>query len=161
MHAVLVQPDGKVVIGGEFTLVNSVQRLRLARLNTDGSLDTSFNPTLLFNGAVYALAQAPDGKIYFGGSFEDAGGSGRDHFARLNADGSLDTGFNDTGVDDTVRAIALDWDQYRIYIAGDFTMVGGLPPSPAGASLAQRQHQQWLQYRRPPHAFQTEPGTDA
>jgi len=124
VHAVLVQPDGKVVIGGEFTLVNSVQRLRLARLNTDGSLDTSFNPTLLFNGAVYALAQAPDGKIYFGGSFEDAGGSGRDHFARLNADGSLDTGFNDTGVDDTVRAIALDWDQYRIYIAGDFTMVG-------------------------------------
>jgi hypothetical protein len=54
-----VQPDGRVVIGGDFTHVDGVTRNYLARLNADGSLDTSFNPGNTLNGSVYALALPP------------------------------------------------------------------------------------------------------
>ena len=56
VRAVAVQSDGKVVIGGEFTHVDGVTRNYLARLNADGSLDTTFDPGGTLNGPVYALA---------------------------------------------------------------------------------------------------------
>ncbi len=56
VRAVAVQPDGRVVIGGDFTHVDGVARNYLARLNADGSLDASFNPGSTLNGSVYALA---------------------------------------------------------------------------------------------------------
>ncbi len=56
VRAAAVQPDGKVVIGGDFTAINGVTRNYLARLNADGSLDTSFDPGNTLNGSVYALA---------------------------------------------------------------------------------------------------------
>ena len=51
---VVVQPDGKIVIAGDFTSVNGAPRNRLARLNANGSVDAGFNP--VFNGPVNALA---------------------------------------------------------------------------------------------------------
>ncbi len=59
VRAVAVQQDGKVVIGGEFTHVDGVTRNYLARLNADGSLDTTFNPGNTLNGPVYSLALPP------------------------------------------------------------------------------------------------------
>lgn len=125
VSALLVQPDGRFVVGGEFTLVNGAQRRRLARFNADGTLDSGFVPAAIPDGAVRALELAPDGKIYVGGSFQSIGGEPRAHFARLNGNGTLDTSFSNTGVDDDVLAIAMEWDQHRVYIAGDFTDVGG------------------------------------
>ena len=44
VSATAVQPDGKILIGGAFSSVLGVTRNNIARLNTDGTLDTAFNP---------------------------------------------------------------------------------------------------------------------
>ena len=67
--AVAPQTDGKVVIGGDFTMVGGFLRSRIARLNADGSLDTSFDPGLGANDTVYTLLVQPDGNILVGGAF--------------------------------------------------------------------------------------------
>ena len=72
VRVVVVQPDGKILIGGDFTTLSPnggapVTRNRIARLNPDGTLDTAFNPNA--NGAVYAIAVQADGKILVGGAF--------------------------------------------------------------------------------------------
>jgi uncharacterized delta-60 repeat protein len=59
VRAVAVQPDGKVIIGGDFTQVDGFDRNYLARLNANGSLDTSFDPGNTLSGPVYSLATAP------------------------------------------------------------------------------------------------------
>jgi len=59
-----VQPDGRVVIGGDFGDVNGFTRRSLARLNSDGNLDGSFAPGLAFMPVtVYAIAALADGKV--------------------------------------------------------------------------------------------------
>ena len=118
-----VQPDGKVLIGGEFTSVNGFPRAYIARLNDDGSVDQTFNPTNTLNGAVEAIAVASDGTIYVGGQFTTAGGVSRNAIARLLADGSLDTTFDPrTGVNGPVYALALQADG-RPVIGGTFDTV--------------------------------------
>ncbi len=62
-----MQADGKILIGGFFSTVLGVTRNNIARLNTDGTLDTDFNPNA--NGYVLAIAVQADGKILVGGSF--------------------------------------------------------------------------------------------
>ena len=88
VHAVAVQPDGKVIIAGQFTRVKGLTRRGVARLNADGSGDSSFDPgSVVFTGYVYGVALQPDGKVLVG---HDGYNSG---VARLNSDGSLDGGF--------------------------------------------------------------------
>ncbi len=67
VHAVAVQPDGKVLIGGAFLFYDGIPRKRMARLNSDGTLDHSFNPS--FEDVVLSIALQPDGKILVGGEF--------------------------------------------------------------------------------------------
>ncbi|MBK9449662.1 MAG: T9SS type A sorting domain-containing protein [Bacteroidetes bacterium] len=93
VHAVAIQPDGKILIGGTFTQYAGTARNRIARLNTDGTLDLTFNPGTGCNGTVYAIAIQSDGKIVLGGAFTTYSGSPRNGMARLNANGSIDTGF--------------------------------------------------------------------
>src|SRR6187200_1525202 len=74
---IVVQPDGKILIGGDFTTLapnggTAVTRNRIARLNPDGTLDTTFDPNA--NGTVRAIAVQTDGKIVAGGSFTSIGG---------------------------------------------------------------------------------------
>ncbi|MDB6034284.1 MAG: C-terminal target protein, partial [Verrucomicrobiales bacterium] len=127
VFSVAVQLDGKVVIGGDFTLVNGTNRSRVARLNQDGSLDTSFNPGSGANAIVYAVASQPDGKVLLGGDFTSINGTNRNRFARLNQNGTLDTTFEPgTGANNTVFALAPMSDG-KVVIAGNFTLVNGLP----------------------------------
>lgn len=93
----VTQPDGKIVVGGYFTSFNGTVRNNIARLNADGSLDTSFNLGTGFgpgSSNVVALAIQPDGKILVGGFFTAFNGAVCNSITRLNADGSLDTAFN-------------------------------------------------------------------
>jgi len=62
VDALAVQPDGKVIIGGWFTTVQGLARAGIARLNADGSGDSSFNPDAGIGGYVSAIALQPDGK---------------------------------------------------------------------------------------------------
>ena len=68
----------------------------IARLNNDGSIDTGFDTGLSgFNDDVRAIAVATDGSgdIYAAGFFTDYNGTGMNGLARVNSDGSLDSGF--------------------------------------------------------------------
>ncbi len=71
VQAIAVQPDGKVLIGGDFTNVAGIARRNLARLNTDGSLDLAFQPMLV--DTVLCLAVQADGKILVGGYLFEGG----------------------------------------------------------------------------------------
>src|SRR3989442_7282205 len=66
VYAIAVQPDGKIIIGGQFNIVGGAPRSRLARLNADGTLDTAFDTGAEF--AVLSLAIQADGKILVGGT---------------------------------------------------------------------------------------------
>jgi uncharacterized delta-60 repeat protein len=124
-----VQSDGKVLIGGRFTTIGGQARNRIARLNTDGTLDADFNTgtisNTLNNPRVLSIAPLSNGKILIGGQFESVQGQSRNAIAMLNADGSLDTGFN-LSMNSNARAIALQPDG-KILIGGNFTSILGQP----------------------------------
>ena len=133
VYAIAVYPTnsiyaGKVLIGGAFTHYNGTNLNYIARLNADGSVDTTFNPGSAANGTVNAIAIQLDGRVLVGGSFFQFNGVPLNRIARLNADGSLDAGFTaaiGTGVNNTVKGIALQADN-RIVLVGQFTQVSGL-----------------------------------
>jgi hypothetical protein len=64
----VLQPDGKIVLGGRFTTFNTYSFNRIVRLNSDGSIDSSFSVGSGFDKNVYALAQS-DNKLIVGGHF--------------------------------------------------------------------------------------------
>ncbi|MEM7360023.1 MAG: delta-60 repeat domain-containing protein [Pseudomonadota bacterium] len=127
VFSVLQQHDGQVLIGGVFKNIDGHERKYLARLNPDGSLDTSFTPDTGLLGWVYSMVQQDDGKIVIGGEFSSINDTDRNHIARLNLDGSLDTSFNPgTGADESVKVMRLQSDG-KILIGGEFTSYDGTP----------------------------------
>ncbi len=125
VRSVALQSDLKIVIGGDFTLVDNLSLNRIARLQTDGNLDSSFNPGAGANSNVYAVVSQPDGKVVIGGAFSTVNNTNRLRIARLNGDGKLDLGFNPgSGANGIVRAIAVQTNG-QVIIAGDFTAVNG------------------------------------
>jgi uncharacterized delta-60 repeat protein len=125
--AVARQTDGKIIIGGIFNRVNGIEQGGISRLNSDGSLDATFNigsgnsGIWGANAQINAIAVQADGKILIGGTFLSYNGSNRQYLARLNADGSWDGAFNAI-VNDAVNAIALQTDG-KILIGGTFTSI--------------------------------------
>jgi uncharacterized delta-60 repeat protein len=125
VHSIAVQPDGRIIIGGDFSSYNGTARNRIARLNADGTLDMSFDPGSGADESVTCVALQGDGKIVVGGVFTTYNGRERNHIARLNADGTLDTSFEPgTGASEGVFAMAFQGDG-RILIGGDFTSYNG------------------------------------
>src|SRR5262249_45261444 len=103
----LLQADGKILVGGSFANIGGVARQNLARLNSDGTLDMNFAPAAPVIGTASELATLPaamaspgpialqvDGKILVGGSFTNVQAIGRNALVRFNADGTLDTSFS-------------------------------------------------------------------
>ncbi|HSA34693.1 MAG TPA: hypothetical protein P5077_13290, partial [bacterium] len=119
--SIALQPDGKILLGGDFTAVGGVARNHIARLNADGTLDTTFDPNA--NGTVYAIAAQPDGGVLVGGAFTTIGGETRHYLARLGDDGLLDTTF-DPEPNDWVMFIAAPSDG-TILVGGAFHTIGG------------------------------------
>jgi uncharacterized delta-60 repeat protein len=119
-------PNGKIYIGGEFVEVNGKDRKRIARLNANGTLDTSFAPTGT-NGTVYDLAAQPDGKVIIVGDFGLINGLARLRIARLNYDGSVDASFNvGAGADNIIDEVAVQADG-KILIGGVFNKYNNIP----------------------------------
>ncbi len=93
VKTIAFQTDGKILIGGTFASVNGVNKTSLARLNADGTLDNSFNPTI-GSALINSIIVQTDGKIVIGGGFSGVNGFNRSNLVRLNPDGSLDPSFN-------------------------------------------------------------------
>ncbi len=125
--AIALQADGKILISGNFTIFNGTPRGRIARLNADGSLDTTFAPGTGSNQPVYSIAVQPDGKILIGGNFTSINGTARGRIARLNADGTLDATFNPVGAgaNSGVQTIAVQPDG-KILFGGFFQTYNGV-----------------------------------
>ena len=104
VNVVRLQADGKILVGGLFTEVQGFGASGLARLNADGTVDSSFNPpdfygynpisgSALIGGEIFAIVVQADGKIIVGGNIRGANGDGKAGIRRLNPDGSVDTSF--------------------------------------------------------------------
>ncbi|HWM23238.1 MAG TPA: delta-60 repeat domain-containing protein [Chthoniobacterales bacterium] len=125
--AMIVQPDGKIIIAGDFNFLfpngegAPVERHYMAKLNPDGTLDPTFNPSP--NGSVRALAVQADGMILAAGGFTTIGTQQRRKIARIDPS----TGFADSFNPDPnmeVWAIAVQPDG-KIVVGGRFTFIGG------------------------------------
>src|SRR5262249_9035100 len=94
--AVVFDPSSRLsYVGGPFETFNGISRKSIIAMNPDGSMNTAFTPGSGFDSDVRALVlDAPSGKLYAGGGFTSYNGTGISGIARLNLDGSLDTGFD-------------------------------------------------------------------
>lgn len=119
-----VQPDGKILVVGYFYDYDSFSCNRIARLNPDGSFDTTFNSSL--SGAqILSIVPLPNGKILVGGEFTSLAGASVNRIARLNADGTIDNSFNlGTGFNNIVYYITIQSDG-KILVGGDFSNYNG------------------------------------
>jgi uncharacterized delta-60 repeat protein len=93
-YGIALQPDGKILVTGNFSTVNGVSRPGVARLNSDGSTDSSFNALLGGSPLVNDVVVQTDGKIVIGGAFSGIQGFNRSNFVRLDSSGVLDQSFN-------------------------------------------------------------------
>lgn len=111
---------GDVIISGDLQQLGGIQD-RFAKLNSNGVIDWAFNP--IIEGSVYATAIQQDGKIIVGGSFTNVNGVPCSYCARLNSDGSIDTGFAGNSVDGAVYSIAIQ-SNGKVLLGGSFTKIG-------------------------------------
>lgn len=126
VYSIKTQTDGKILLAGDFTTYKGIIIKSIARANSDGTLDGTFNPGLGANGAIYSMALQEDGKILIAGDFTTYNGIPANRIAKLNSDGSLDTSFNSgTGFNNVVRNIILQADG-KILASGDFTSYNGI-----------------------------------
>lgn len=135
VESMAVQPDGKILICGNFTSFNGQPKRYIARLHSNGSVDTNFTADVSYWVRYMALQQ--DGKVVIGGYFTSVEGQPRSLIARLNSNGSLDTNFVvgtgctgsmgvavDGKTNAFIFAIAIQPDQ-KILIGGNFTNYNG------------------------------------
>jgi uncharacterized delta-60 repeat protein len=138
LNALAVQQDGKILAVGRAANAG-VGEVAVVRYSANGVLDTTFNGTgerlvaLAGEAGATCVALQSDGKIVIGGS-AIIGANTEFLVMRLNSDGSLDTGFNGTGMvtlapggNATVRKIATETvgTGTEIILAGDAQTIGG------------------------------------
>lgn len=122
INAFAVQADGKFIIAGDFTSVLGSMRNRIARINTDGSLDT-WDPNC--DGEIYAVAVQGDGKVVVGGLFfSTIGGEARASIARLDGTTGLADAWDPTLVGTYIDVLVVQGDG-KVLVGGDFTGIGG------------------------------------
>src|SRR6059058_3696100 len=124
VNAIVIQPDGRILIGGTFIGYNGFARGGVARVLGGGGLDPSFDSGVGTGGNVFALALQHNGQIVLGGRFVQYSGINRTFIARVFSDGSLDFGF-DPAPNDWIQSLAIEPDD-RILVGGFFTDVNGV-----------------------------------
>lgn len=117
LYALTIDNDGKIIVTGVTNDDEDNQNIAVARLNTDGTLDTSFNTTgqkeITISGWDYAKAVALDGdKIIIGGY-----GGGNSILKSLNNNGSDNIDFTYTPISD-VRIFTIKTVNGGMYAAG-------------------------------------------
>jgi len=123
--SIVVQPDQKVYAIGTFNNYSGSTVNKLMRINTNGTLDTSFSAGTGFDFEPYAIAVQADGKVLAGGDFTAYSGSTLNNLVRTNTNGSVDSSFSiGSGFNGPIRSIAVQADQ-KVLAGGDFTSYNG------------------------------------
>ncbi|MFN4123089.1 MAG: T9SS type A sorting domain-containing protein [Flavobacteriales bacterium] len=126
IRAAVLESNGSIIIAGNFTSYAGTSRVRIARILSNGAVDSEFNPAGGFNNTVNDIALFSDGRIAAGGTFQNFNGIARNRVAIVNTDGSLDLNFDATvGANNTVQRVATQSDG-RLLIAGSFTSYDGV-----------------------------------
>jgi uncharacterized delta-60 repeat protein len=133
--ALLVQPDGRILVGGIFQVSGQSSVGRIVRYETTGALDPTFNNALAFTAAtgtsstvnrIYSLAFQPDGKLLASGNFGAVNGTPSSGVARFTANGTLDATFSPSAVlTGTVYSFAQQ-PNGRVLLAGNFSTAAPL-----------------------------------
>lgn len=128
-NSVVVQPDGRIILGG-FAFVAGNADFALVRLNTNGTLDTTFNATGIVtvpvsgsHDVIRTVALQPDGKIVVSGYATP--GAQDFAVARFLSTGALDTTFNTTGKVMTSFGPGNDVGQNVVVLPDGGILVGG------------------------------------
>jgi uncharacterized delta-60 repeat protein len=120
VHVTVEQPDGKILVGGDFSEYLEIPVGNFMRINPDGTIDETFYLGQ-FNSGVRAITLQPDGKILVGGNFTNYDGYNAGYIIRLNSDGTIDRNFTfNTEFNGSVNAIAVQWDG-KIVVGGSFS----------------------------------------
>jgi uncharacterized delta-60 repeat protein len=127
-YSIGLQPDGKIVVGGA-SAIGSDYQFSLARYNTDGSLDSSFDSDGLATMGIatydcygISLVIQSDGKIVLGGSI-DNGPLRSFGLARFNGNGSIDSTFDADGI--VFTPVGTDYDQINsVLLQPDGKIIG-------------------------------------
>ena len=126
INSLSIQNDGKILIGGIFQSYNGVSLNRIARLNSDGSVDNTFNIGQGVNNYVFNVTCLSDSKILVGGMFTTFNGVNARYFIRLNSNGSLDTTFNTSTLTDSPVFSTLVQTDGKILVGGYFDNYNGV-----------------------------------
>lgn len=120
VHSLYEDASGNIFVGGAFSAYDGQSNTaRIVKLNRSAVHQSSFAPSF-GSGIVYAIAGDSSGKIYAGGSFTLVNSLTNNRIIRLNANGSKDTGFdNSTGFDNNVLKISIAASG-KIYVSGQF-----------------------------------------
>ena len=121
VYAMARQPNGGLILGGDFTLIDGVLRQNLARLRPDGSLDPDWNPPV--DGPVVALAADGSNAVYVGGAFDKVGNFTRYNIAKIQPNGIVHSSWQPQS-NGTVFALAVDA-AGTVYAGGYFDQIGG------------------------------------
>ncbi|MBC8173973.1 MAG: delta-60 repeat domain-containing protein, partial [Chitinophagales bacterium] len=125
IYAIAIQADGKILIGGYFNSFEGHVTNHIERLNTDGSVDTSFHTGTGAGGFVFDILIQPDQKIIVAGAFSTFNDVMKKNIVRLKTNGSIDNAFNTgTGTDGIITALDIQ-DDGKILAVGDFTKYKG------------------------------------
>ncbi|MBS0555792.1 MAG: hypothetical protein JSR27_00105 [Proteobacteria bacterium] len=124
VNVAAVAANGSIVIGGTFTTVDGQPRQNIARLNANGTLDSTWNPGA--DGTISALAIDGAGNIYVGGNFGSIGGQQRGGLAKLSpTTAAADSTWNPAPDNYYINALAVDGSGANLYVVGAFQNIGG------------------------------------
>jgi uncharacterized delta-60 repeat protein len=131
INALGIDSNGKIIIGGDFTMYGVTSRNGIARLLSTGLIDSGFNPTsgvtAFLTASVSTVFVQPDNKVLIGGTFTHYDGIIRNNIARILTTGLLDTSFNPiSGANGSVYSIIRQPDT-KIVVGGAFTTYDGFP----------------------------------
>jgi uncharacterized delta-60 repeat protein len=123
VNTIAIQSDGKILVGGGFTSYNGTNSNYIIRLNSDGSVDNTFlSIDNGFDDYVNYITIQSNGKILVGGNFTTYNGTGSNRIIRLNSDGIVQYGFDDTFLDNQVSTIAIQSDG-NVLVGGSFNSI--------------------------------------
>ncbi len=129
VSAAVAAPDGKLYVAAQKTLYNKEQTSEVLRLNSDGSIDPSFGPTVVgTDSIIFQIRLQADGKILVAGLFNKVAGEDRSGLVRLLSDGTVDPGFAAINISDGFLYSAAVQPDGKILVGGAFTFINGTFP---------------------------------